>query len=112
MGYKWKPSAAQRAAYAAAMREANSYDFIRSNGPIRTGDFVEFFDASVSSLVSGRIERHSYGADQGQHTFSVRLAGSGELRLIKGRNLYPRLTEHKPAITITHTTASQESNHV
>lgn len=112
MGYKWKPSAAQRAVYAAAMREAETYQFIRSNGPIRTGDLVEFFDPNASTLVRGQIERHSYGQDQGQHTFSVRLQG-GELRLIKGRNLYPRLTEHKPAASIiTTTTTTQESTHV
>jgi hypothetical protein len=93
MAYKWKPSAAQRAAYSAAMREAETYTFINSPHPIRTGDSVTFFDVGTSGLVSGVIERHSYGAERGQHTFSVRTT-SGALRLIKGRNLYPQLTAH------------------
>lgn len=93
MGYKWKPSAAQRAEYAASMRESEKYTFIQSGNPIRTGDSVEFFDATISELVAGTVERHSYGSDRGQHTFSIR-TNSGDLRLIKGRNLYPRLTKH------------------
>ncbi|MFN5349999.1 MAG: hypothetical protein ACK5A0_10740 [Polaromonas sp.] len=93
MGYKWKPSAAQRAEYGASMRAAEAYTFIHSPHPIRTGDSVEFFDTSLSALVGGVIEKHSYGDDRGQHTFSVRKE-DGSLRLIKGRNLYPRLTKH------------------
>ena len=93
MSYKWKPSAAQRADYAQTMREADKYSFIQSPHPIRTGDTVEFFDISTGGLVLGKIERHSYGKDRGQHTFSVR-TDNGFLRLIKGRNLYPRLINH------------------
>ena len=93
MGYKWKPSAAQRAAYAATMRESETYSFINSPHPIRTGDTVEYFDVAESGLVAGVVERHSYGSEAGQHTFSIRTE-AGALRLIKGRNLYPRLTKH------------------
>ena len=93
MGYKWKPNAAQRATYVATMSEAAKYQFIDTVHPIRTGDSVEFFDVQSAGLVRGVIERHSYGYDRGQHTFSVRTE-AGKLRLIKGRNLYPRLTEH------------------
>ena len=93
MGYKWKPSAAQRAAYAETMRAADTHTFMRSPHPIRTGDTVEFFDASISDLVAGVVEKHSYGQDAGQHTFSIR-KNNGTLRLIKGRNLYPRMTKH------------------
>ena len=46
--------------------------------------------------LSGVVERHSYGADCGQHTFSVRLA-DGTLKRVKGRNLYPNLIAHEPA---------------
>lgn len=44
---------------------------------------------------SGIVERHSYGEKTNQHTFSIRL-DSGELKLVKGRNLYPNLLEHVP----------------
>lgn len=93
MSYKWKPSTAQRAAYAESMRAADTHTFIRSPYAIRNGDTVEFFDASISDLVGGVVEKHSYGKDAGQHTFSIRKT-DGTLRLIKGRNLYPRLTKH------------------
>lgn len=45
--------------------------------------------------LSGVVERHSYGADRGQHTFSIRLT-DGSLKRVKGRNLYPHLVEHSP----------------
>ena len=46
--------------------------------------------------LSGVVERHSYGQERGQHTFSVRLT-DGTLKRVKGRNLYPHLVEHVPA---------------
>jgi hypothetical protein len=42
---------------------------------------------------SGVIVKHSYGAERGQHTFTV-LLDDGSKKLVKGRNLYPNLTEH------------------
>ena len=43
--------------------------------------------------LAGVVERHSYGAGTGQHTFSIRL-DDGTLKRVKGRNLYPHLVEH------------------
>jgi len=80
---------------------------------IRTGDFVvwdapQFAGGSFyrgrcrgarfvgTERLSGRVERHSYGASTAQHTFSIRLA-DGTLKLVKGRNLYPNLIHHEPA---------------
>lgn len=45
---------------------------------------------------AGVIERDSYGRT-GQHTFSIRL-DDGSLKLVKGRNLYPHVIEHRPGI--------------
>lgn len=94
MGYKWKPSAAQRSEYRQSIEAAPR--FICANGAIRTGCRVSFYDVPSSLELTGIVERHSYGSDRGQHTFSIRLV-DGSLKLIKGRNLYPRLTAHAPA---------------
>lgn len=95
MSYKWKPNANQRAAYAAAMHDAEAYCFIHSPHPIRTGDTVEWFDVNSAALLSGVVLRHSYGAERGQHTFSIQISTKGSLKLVKGRNLYPKLTRHQ-----------------
>lgn len=92
MGYKWKPSAAQKAEYREKFAVAATHQFIASAHPIRTGDYVEFFDLATETVRRGTIKAHSYGADRGQHTFTVDCA-DGQ-RLIKGRNLYPRLLAH------------------
>jgi hypothetical protein len=42
---------------------------------------------------SGVVVRHSYGAEKGQHTFSIQL-DDGSLKRVKGRNLYPNLIQH------------------
>jgi hypothetical protein len=93
MSYKWRPSASQRAAYAASAREGGQHTYIKTPYPIRTSDEVTYYDVAAGAVRDGVIEAHSYGADRGQHTFSVRLS-DGSLRLIKGRNLYPRLLKH------------------
>jgi len=79
---------------------------------IRTGDKVEWDSPQFSGgsffrgrsrgakfvghkRLSGTILRHSYGAERGQHTFTVLLA-NGERKLVKGRNLYPNLVSHTP----------------
>ncbi|ULJ61619.1 hypothetical protein [Wielerella bovis] len=38
-------------------------------------------------MITGRIIRESYGKKKQQHTFTIELE-NGELKLIKGRNLY------------------------
>ena len=73
---------------------------------IRTGDRVVWDAPQFSGSwrkpkytgtlrLEGVVERHSYGVERGQHTFSVRLT-SGKLKLVKGRNLYPNLVCHEP----------------
>ena len=89
---KWRPSASQRAAYKAAHEQAAQHTFIQSGHPIRTGDYVEFYDLTANTVRKGTIARHSYGVDRGQHTFTV-VCEDGQ-RLIKGRNLYPKLLAH------------------
>jgi hypothetical protein len=45
--------------------------------------------------LAGTVVKHSYGADKGQHTFTI-LLDDGTKKLVKGRNLYPNLVEHVP----------------
>jgi len=45
--------------------------------------------------LAGVVERHSYGSERGQHTFSIRL-DDGSLKRVKGRNLYPNIVAHTP----------------
>jgi len=91
MSYRWKPNKAQKAAYAEKMREAEEkFDFIQSNGPIREGCYVKYVDKSTNEIIEGFVLSSHYGDKTGQHTFSV--CG----KLVKGRNLYDRLLEHRP----------------
>lgn len=79
---------------------------------IRTGDYVEWEKPIFSGgrfnrgryaggakfigteKLAGKVVRHSYGANTGQHTFSIETADG--LILVKGRNLYPNITKHTP----------------
>ena len=90
MGYKWKPSATQRAEYAQKMRAVR--EFIKTPYAIRTGDTLTYVCINNEEHCCV-VERHSYGYETNQHTFSLR-TDSGELSLIKGRNLYCRLLAH------------------
>lgn len=49
---------------------------------------------------AGKVVRHSYGSERGQHTFTVLLSepeeSAGKKTLVKGRNLYPNLVAHRP----------------
>ena len=44
MAYKWKPSAAQKAAYKEKMQEKENLPIVRSNGAIRKGCFVRYYN--------------------------------------------------------------------
>lgn len=59
-------------------------------GSFRNAKFAGF------ERVIGKIVRDSYGRDKQQHTFTLELAESGELRVIKGRNLYANGVYRKP----------------
>lgn len=103
MGYRWKPSAAQKAAYrekCLAIEEAKSviandgYD-INCTGDCCTGDEIKFFNPAKSGeYLFGTIVSDSYGQAKQQHTFTVEV--EGEKMLIKGRNLYKNGTLRKP----------------
>jgi len=93
MGYKWKPNATQYRKYAERMKEQNSMNFIQSNGAIREGCKLSWIDKNSSVELSGEVITSSYGLDKGQHTFTIQL-NQGSIKLVKGRNLYDRLTNH------------------
>lgn len=78
---------------------------------IRTGDYVEFtlpifsggsfFNGRSTGKpkcvgeksYSGTVVKHSYGEKTHQHTFTILLV-DGTKKLVKGRNLYPNITNH------------------
>jgi hypothetical protein len=91
--YKWKPTAAQKAAYIEAMQIKDTLSLGKSVGAIRTGCKLEFFHVASQKIIGGEVIKHSYGADRHQHTFTI-LLESGEKLLIKGRNLYPNISKH------------------
>ena len=92
---RWKPNKTQARAYAEKMREAEAeHTFIRSNGAIREGCHVEYVDKASAEVIKGEVVTSSYGANTGQHTFSI--AHDGGLKKVKGRNLYDRLLKHTP----------------
>lgn len=81
------------------------------------GDDVVFLEAVFTGyypnvkftgyrLITGRIEKESYGEKKQQHTFSIRVSGCygsgwdkyavGDCKRIKGRNLYKYFTLARP----------------
>jgi hypothetical protein len=92
MGYKWKPNAAQRAAYREKCLEKESIKTYTTPYAIRTGCYVEFYSMSRGEIISGFVINSSYGVDKGQHTFTI--DNNGEKVLVKGRNLYPNILKH------------------
>jgi len=88
MGYKWKPNAAQKAEYKEKMQEKQPLHIVQSSGAIRKGCFVKYYNVNQGEIISGLVTGSSYGADKGQHTFTV------DGTMVKGRNLYPNLLEH------------------
>lgn len=95
--YKWKPSKAQVAEYKAKCAEREAISPRGTNYAIRTGCFVKFYSMNTGSVIEGQVISESYGADKGQHTFTIDLGG-GEKLLVKGRNLYPNIIEHTQGI--------------
>lgn len=95
MGYRWKPSRAQKDAYIQKLKEKETLNIIAPTNKIRTNCYVEFYSLNKGEIIRGTVIRHSYGADKGQHTFSIRTIDN-DLLLVKGRNLYPNLLKHTP----------------
>jgi len=94
MGFyrKWRPNATQRAEYRQKMQEKEQLGVYTTPYPIRTGCHVTFYCISKGCEVSGYVVNHSYGADRGQHTFTI--DWMGDKVLVKGRNLYPNIIQH------------------
>lgn len=92
---KWKPSKAQKQAYEEKMREAQElFDFTRSPYPIREGCVVKYVDKATNNIIVGEVIKSSYGHKTRQHTFTI-LTIDNEKVLVKGRNIYDRLLEHR-----------------
>jgi hypothetical protein len=92
MGYRWKPNASQRAAYAEKCREREALPVYTTSYAIRVGCYVEFYSLNKGETISGTVVNSSYGADKGQHTFTID-TGSEKI-MVKGRNLYPNIIKH------------------
>lgn len=88
MKYRWKPNRAQRQAYKERMQERGTLSTIKSNGAIRKGCYVKYYNTNRGEIIDGVVTGSSYGKDKGQHTFTI-----GGIK-VKGRNLYPNLIEH------------------
>ena len=96
MRYRVPKSAARL--YAQMMEEIEAkYVFVPSQGAIRRGCRVEYVrvEGEGYRVINGEVIRSSYGADRGQHTFTIQ-DEAGAKYLVKGRNLYPRLLAHTP----------------
>jgi hypothetical protein len=93
MGYRWKPNASQRAAYREKMIERDSLPINNSGKAIREGCWVKYYSVNKGCIVEGYVINSSYGADKGQHTFTI--DWNGDKVLVKGRNLYPNIIEHR-----------------
>jgi len=100
MAFRWKPNAAQRERYRAALKESEKYTFVASSGPIRTGDTLDWVDKMTCERLAGTVIKHSYGEATGQHTFTIGLHGGGT-KLVKGRNLYDRILSHHKTGRVT-----------
>ena len=93
MGYRWKPNAAQKAAYIEKCKEKESLPIISPRGAIREGCVVEFYNLTKGIVMSGPVVKSSYGREKGQHTFTIETS-EGKI-MVKGRNLYPNLLKHE-----------------
>lgn len=88
MGYKWKPSQAQKEAYKERMQEKESLRTYTTPHAIRIGCYVKYYNVNKGEVIEGEVTGSSYGADKGQHTFTV------DGVRVKGRNLYPNIINH------------------
>lgn len=89
MGYRWKPSKAQKEEYKRKMQEKESLNTYTTPHAIRKGCFVKYYNVNQGCIISGVVTSESYGKDKGQHTFTI------DGVRVKGRNLYPNIIEHK-----------------
>ena len=94
MGYKFKPNAAQRKAYAETMRKRDKMIFIGSKGAIRVGCYVKWHSKNDDTIYSGFVKKETRRSDN-QHQFTARLDDGGN-KSVMGRNLYDSLLDHVP----------------
>ena len=94
MGYKFKPSAAQRKAYAEIMHKRDEMIFIDSKGAIRVGCYVVWHSKSDDTIYSGFVKKETRRSNN-QHQFTMSLA-DGRRKSVMGRNLYDSLIGHVP----------------
>lgn len=89
MGYRWKPSKAQKEAYKEKLKEREKLDIKGTPFAIREGCYVEYFNVNQGMVIEGLVTNSSYGKTTGQHTFTI------DGTKVKGRNLYPNVISHK-----------------
>lgn len=90
--YRWKPNAAQKAAYRQKCEERESFPIYNTPYAIREGCYLEYYSMNRGEVISGTVINSSYGVEKGQHTFTIDTGN--EKILVKGRNLYPNIIEH------------------
>ena len=90
--YRWKPNASQRAAYRDKCIERESLPVFTTCNAIREGCYVEYYSLNKGEIISGTVVNSSYGADRGQHTFTID-TGCDKI-MVKGRNIYPNIIKH------------------
>ena len=88
MGYKWRPSRAQKQAYKERMQEKESMNTYTTPRAIREGCYVKYYNTNKGEVIEGTVTNSSYGASKGQHTFTI------DGVMVKGRNLYPNILKH------------------
>lgn len=93
MGYRWKPNKQQREEYRKRMQERDSLPVKTTQHAIRVGCWIKWYSTSLGATLEGDVVNSSYGAKKNQHTFTIETE-HGKI-LVKGRNLYPNILEHK-----------------
>ncbi len=91
---RWQPNKQQREEYKEMMTDRENMKFIESDGALREGCKVKFHNKNENRIIEGIVTKSSYGADKGQHTFTI-LENDGKTKRVKGRNFYDSLLSHK-----------------
>ena len=85
---RWEPTEAQKALYISRSKFAHAnFEFIKSNGPIKLGCYVKYYNMTQGKLISGKVNSIVI---KKQKIFTV--AGVK----VWGRNLHKWLIEHRP----------------
>lgn len=103
---KFKLSKSRAKEFAKKMEETSKkYSFISTPYPIREGSFVGFYSIAREKEIYGVVKISSYGGghrwdgeSRNLHFFTI-LQADGKTVRVRGKNLYPFLIEHKPALS-------------